>query len=206
VLADAWVLAPLGRGADARRWARLDWSATMPLRRCRHAVAATAASGRVLVFGGFDGASVIDRHHSLCCLGGARDVFVSAAAPPSRGAAAAVVGADADAIAEAGGAAAPPQEAWDDADVPLTADDLRAEVRNDMSHKDLVSEPLRCNCHRPARRGARGGRRARPATCARGRDPPAGGRARARHVHRPADGLLGLHEVRDEMAHKDLVA
>jgi hypothetical protein len=38
VVADAWLLAPLGSAAHAS-WARLEWRGTYPLQRCRHSLA-----------------------------------------------------------------------------------------------------------------------------------------------------------------------
>ena len=73
VVADAWLLAPLGCAAHAS-WARLEWRGTYPLQRCRHSLVVIGAGedgdgedGGVgggggeggelaLVFGGYDGA------------------------------------------------------------------------------------------------------------------------------------------------------
>ena len=61
ILSDAWVLSPLG--GEARGWRRLDWGGTFPLRRCRHSLA--VVNGLAIVYSGYDGASIIDAHHSL---------------------------------------------------------------------------------------------------------------------------------------------
>lgn len=60
-MSDAWVLSPLG--GEERGWRRLDWGGTFPLRRCRHSLA--VVNGLAIVYGGYDGASIIDAHHSL---------------------------------------------------------------------------------------------------------------------------------------------
>jgi len=62
VLADAWVLSPLG--SSERQWTRLDWEG-MPLRRCRHSIVLANNDTLAIVYGGFDGATTIDDHHSL---------------------------------------------------------------------------------------------------------------------------------------------
>ena len=86
VVADAWLLAPLGSAAHAS-WARLEWRGTYPLQRCRHSLAVVGGDededgvggggggggeggegGELaLVFGGYDGAHTLDTHHSLFC-------------------------------------------------------------------------------------------------------------------------------------------
>lgn len=67
VLADAWILAPLG--SSSKNWTRLDWGGTYPLQRYRHcmAVVNNKKNGDMLaiVYGGCDGVSTIDEHHSL---------------------------------------------------------------------------------------------------------------------------------------------
>ena len=132
VLADAWLLGPLGR-ADARVWARLDVGGEMPLRRCRHAAAAAVgAEDAVLVFGGFDGARVVDRHHSLFCLAGL-DGDAAAADP---------------AAAAADDAASREQERWA-ADVPLTAGDL-ADAERAAAERSALPLALAKALHRKA--------------------------------------------------------
>eukprot|EP00966_Prymnesium_polylepis_P203947 4724872-Prymnesium_polylepis.1 len=61
ILADVWVLAPLGE--PERCWHRLSWGGTFPLQRCRHSLA--VVRGLAIVYGGYDGVSTIDAHHSL---------------------------------------------------------------------------------------------------------------------------------------------
>mmetsp|Transcript_46031 Transcript_46031/g.99967 ORF Transcript_46031/g.99967 Transcript_46031/m.99967 type:complete len:514 (+) Transcript_46031:111-1652(+) len=74
ILADAWVLRDLG--SRERAWSRCEWRGTFPLQRCRHSMvivpSASEANGGsgvsslcALVYGGFDGVSTIDEHHSL---------------------------------------------------------------------------------------------------------------------------------------------
>lgn len=67
VLADAWILAPLG--SSCRNWSRLEWEGVYPLQRCRHCISIVqhVAQGDMLaiVYGGYDGVSNIDEHHSL---------------------------------------------------------------------------------------------------------------------------------------------
>lgn len=41
----------------------LDWGGTFPLQRCRHSL--TIANDLAIVYGGYDGVSTIDAHHSL---------------------------------------------------------------------------------------------------------------------------------------------
>ena len=93
VVADAWLLAPLGSAAHAS-WARLEWRGTYPLQRCRHSlvviggdededgvdggVGSGGGGGKggeggeggelALVFGGYDGAHTLDTHLSLLLL------------------------------------------------------------------------------------------------------------------------------------------
>lgn len=61
IIADAWVLAPLG--SAQRKWSRLDWRGVFPVQRCRHSAA--LVGDLCIVYGGYDGARVIDEHHSL---------------------------------------------------------------------------------------------------------------------------------------------
>lgn len=63
IVADAWVLHPLG--SPSRTWHRLAWEGTFPLQRCRHSLA--ILGGVAIVYGGYDGVSAIDAHHSLFC-------------------------------------------------------------------------------------------------------------------------------------------
>lgn len=107
ILADAWVLAPLGRPGE-RCWARLEWD-RFPLRRCRHSLVPVgpAQSGRVLVFGGYDGAALLDEHHSLFCASAGSEAVERAAAAGSV-------------------SISRRQERWD-ADVPVTEADLTEE-------------------------------------------------------------------------------
>lgn len=62
VLADAWILGPLG--SPDKQWTRLDWE-LFPLRRCRHSIALAKNNTLAIVYGGFDGAATVDEHHSL---------------------------------------------------------------------------------------------------------------------------------------------
>jgi len=67
VLADAWILAPLG--SSSKNWTRLDWGGMYPLQRCRHCIAVVNNEKKgdtlAIVYGGYDGVSTIDEHHSL---------------------------------------------------------------------------------------------------------------------------------------------
>ena len=68
ILADAWVL-PLAAGR--RAWRRVDaWAGRYPLLRCRHALAVVASASRrplAVVYGGWDGAAVVDDHRAFFC-------------------------------------------------------------------------------------------------------------------------------------------
>lgn len=65
IIADAWILAPLG--SPSRRWTRIDcWHSVYPLQRCRHSLVAVD-DDLVIVYGGYDGARTLDAHHSLFC-------------------------------------------------------------------------------------------------------------------------------------------
>ena len=64
IVADAWVLAPLGKPHE-RTWSRLDWRGTYPLQRCRHSL--VLVNDLAIVYGGYDGARTLDLHHSLFC-------------------------------------------------------------------------------------------------------------------------------------------
>ena len=99
VLSDAWVLTPLG--SPERTWQRLDLGGAFPLRRSGHALA--LLSGMAVVYGGHDGATIVDAHHSL--FAAPLDLAVSAGA------------ADSDVAATRG------------EERPVTVDDLPEEVR-----------------------------------------------------------------------------
>lgn len=67
VLADAWILGPLG--SPEKYWTRLDWEGIYPLQRCRHCMIVVneenGSNALAIVYGGYDGVSTIDEHHSL---------------------------------------------------------------------------------------------------------------------------------------------
>ena len=128
VVADAWVLWPLG-SRQQRSWSQLDWRGRYPVQRCRHSVVlpAAAAAGLVVVFGGFDGAHTLDEHHSLFC---------AQALPDGARGGATVAGGAQQQLAKP----TPRRQAGGDvwaAERPLTENDLPAEERAEAAESYL---------------------------------------------------------------------
>jgi len=63
IVSDAWVLSPLG--SPQRTWSQLSWRGTFPLQRCRHSL--VILGEYAIVYGGYDGAHTLDKHHSVFC-------------------------------------------------------------------------------------------------------------------------------------------